>query len=121
MSYAPLYLPAFSLPMTASAAITGGQVVAVSGNNTVAPTSAASGAVVGVASNDAASGVQLPIYTVGVHLLTASGSISAGDTVISAAAGAVATIGSDTTDTHTIGKALAAATNGNTVPVLLTL
>ncbi len=38
--------------------------------------------------------------------------------MITAAAGAVVTIGSDTTYDHVVGIALAAATNGNTVPVL---
>jgi hypothetical protein len=123
MSYAPVFLPGQAVTYTASAAITGGQVVAVgtTGYN-VAPTSAASDAVVGVASNDQdVVGATVTVYSGGVHRLTASGSISIGDRVIAAAAGAVATFGADADFTHRIGKALTAATNGQTVDVLLTL
>lgn len=88
--YAPVYFPADRLPRTTSATVTKGQLVYVSGVDTVAPTSAATGAWVGVAAHDAASGAQLVVYTEGVHVLAASGAITAGATVIGAAAGAVA-------------------------------
>ena len=122
MAYAPVYFDADRISYTATAAITGGQVVAAGTSAYgVAPTSGASASVVGVAAVDTASGAQLMVYNEGVHRLTASGSIAIGDPVISAAAGAVATISTDTTYTHVIGKALTAATNGQTVDVLLTL
>lgn len=121
MAYAPLLLPADNVPVTASAAITGGQVVVISGDNTVAPSSAASASVLGVAAADTPSGAQLVVYAEGVHVLTASGAITAGDPVIAAAAGAVATIASDTTYSHVIGKALTSATNGNPVNVRLSI
>jgi predicted RecA/RadA family phage recombinase len=45
--YLPLKAPGQSISMTASAAITGGQLVRVSGSGTVAPTSAACGRLAG--------------------------------------------------------------------------
>jgi hypothetical protein len=74
-----------------------------------------------VALDDAASGADVQVCTVGTHVLTASGSITAGDLVIAAAAGKVATIGSNTTTTlaQIVGKALAGATDGNPVNVVL--
>lgn len=121
MAYSPLLLPADNVPAVASAAITGGQVVVISGPNTVAPSAGASASVLGVAAADTPSTAQLVVYTEGVHPLTASGTITAGDPVISAAAGAVATIASDTTYSHVIGKALTSATNGGTVNVRLSI
>lgn len=119
-NYAPNYFPALRRTYTTSAAVTGGQLVAVSGNNTVAPTSGATAAWLGVAEYDAASGALVTVLQgTGEHLLTAAGSIAAGDNVIAAAAGQVATVGADTTYDHVVGVALAAATNGQTVPVLL--
>ena len=121
-NYAPNYAPAFRRTYTASATITGGQLVAISGNYTVAPTSGATSAWVGVAEYDAASGAEVTVLQVGEQLLIASGSITAGDLVIPAASGAVADLGgtpSATLDTQIVGVALASATNGQTVPVLL--
>jgi hypothetical protein len=122
MAYSPVFFEADRVPFIASATTTGGQVVAVGTTAyNVAPTAGASDSVVGVASNDAATGTQLMVYTTGVHRLTASGSIAIGARVISAAAGAVATFGSDTDFTHAIGKALTAATDGQPVDVLIAL
>jgi predicted RecA/RadA family phage recombinase len=56
--YLPKRKPGQAIPMTASAAITGGQLVRVSGSGTVAPTSAASADWLGVAAQDAASGAK---------------------------------------------------------------
>lgn len=118
-TYAPNYFPSSKRSFTAGAAVTGGQLLYISAANTVSPTSAATPSWIGVAENDAASGGVVTVYCEGEHLLTASGSISAGDPVIPAAAGAVATISTDTTYTHVVGVALTAATNGNTVTVRL--
>jgi hypothetical protein len=106
--YAPIYYPADRLPRTTSATVTKGQLVYVSGVDTVAPTSAATGAWLGVAAHDAASGAQLVVWTKGVHEVAASGSITAGDNVIAAAAGAVATQGtlSAANDVQVVGVAL---------------
>lgn len=117
--YAPNYFPADRLQFTAGAAITAGQLVYLSAANTVSPTTAATGAWVGVAEHDAASGDQVPVYLVGVHTLAAPAAIAAGANVVAAAAGGVATVGSDASDgANIVGVALAAAA-GNLVPVLI--
>jgi predicted RecA/RadA family phage recombinase len=108
--HTPHYLPADRLPSTTSADVTGGQVVVVSGNNTVAPIAAPNEAWLGVAAHDAASGKALVVYTEGVHLVPASGSISAGKPVIGATGGAVAAFANGTDEPEEIiGTALSAA------------
>lgn len=88
--YLPVYTPGEAVPMTASATITGGQLVAVSGTGTVGPAGAASGAVVGVAGHDAASGTRVTVYARGVvHESTASGAITAGNQLTAGASGTV--------------------------------
>jgi len=115
--YLPLKAPGQSLTMTASAAITGGQLVRVSGSGTVAPTSAASADWLGVAAADAASGAVVTVFSGGVQRCTASGSITAGANVEGAAAGAVASHTNGTADANIVGLALTSATNGNPVNV----
>ena len=87
---------------------------------TVAPTTAATSAWVGVAAADAASGDRVTYYTEGVHDLASSGTINAGDLVIPAASGAVAAIGTVTTanSVQVVGVAKSAAASGK-VRVLL--
>lgn len=118
--YSPVWFPGDTFSSVTSATTTAGQLVYVSGDNTVAPTTAATAAWIGVAAQDAASGAGVTVYTEGVHELAASGAITAGDLVIPAAAGAVATIGSATatTDSQIVGVALAAAASSK-VTVLL--
>lgn len=118
--YLPLKSPGQDFTMTASAAITGGQLVRVSGPGTIAPTSAASADWLGVAATDAAAaGVLLTVYTGGVQRLTASGSIAAGQNVEAAAAGTVAAHTNGTNDANIVGIALTSATPGNPVNVQL--
>ena len=118
------YLPKFSgasASFTASAAITGGRLVAVAGNRLVAQASADSAAVVGVAAFDVVTGDPVTVYTrpTGVHSLTASGAIEAGAKVISATAGKVATITTGTeTGVNPIGVALEAAADLDALYVL---
>lgn len=88
--FSPLFKPGDEFPRTTSAAVTGGQVLVVSGSNTVAPSSGASAAVLGVAGYDAGSGELVTVICDGVVNLAASGAISAGASVTSAASGAVA-------------------------------
>lgn len=109
--YVSLYRPGEALPVTASAAITGGQLVKVTGPFTVGPTTAAGADWVGVATNDAAVGEMVTVVSGGVEELTASGAIAAGAEVIPAAAGAVATIGAGSVN-HRVGLALQAAASG---------
>ena len=78
---------------TTSAAVTGGRVVAVSGNNTVAHAAADSATVVGVAAFDAASGAKVTVWPLEgcVHELEASGAIAALAGVVTDANGQVKT------------------------------
>lgn len=112
--YLPIYKPGQAVTLKASAAITGGQVVAVTGDGTVGPAGAKSAAVVGVAAFDVADTKDVTIYSGGVQLVKASGGVTAGDLVSAAASGAVAT--TVTTD-PVIGLALSTATTGNLVRV----
>ena len=92
--YTPKYLHADQISSTASAAVTGGQTLMVSGSGTVAPAAADSGAVVGVAAHDAPSGGRVSYFPRGkVHISKATGAITAGDQVASAANGGVQALG----------------------------
>lgn len=93
--------------LVAGANITKGQVVYVSGDMTVSPTTAASKAVIGVAMFDAKAGEPVAVECEGLMKLTASAAITAGSQVESAAGGKVATVGG--TVTKVIGIALSAA------------
>lgn len=115
--YVPIRKPGADVPIATSAAVTGGQVVAISGSNTVAPTSAATAAWFGVAAFDGATGDLVTVHRGGVHELTASGAIAAGANVVAAAAGAVATVGAGTPD-QVVGLAISAAANGKVVVAL---
>lgn len=117
--YLPTYKPGQALTLKASATVTGGQVVEVSGSGTVAPTSAASAKVVGVAGFDGVTNDNITVYAGGVQHCTASGTIAAGAMVESAAAGAVASHTAGTNDYNAFGIALTAATNGQDVRVLV--
>lgn len=101
----------------ASATITAGQLVVVSGSGTVGPGSAATHSWVGVAGQDASSGDTLTVHIGGVQRLVASGGITAGATVEAAAAGKVATHTNGTNDVNIVGVALTTATDGNLVEV----
>jgi hypothetical protein len=97
---------------TASATITTGQVLEVTGSGTLGPAGAASTATVGMAVGNAASGAPVRLYTAnGVWSSTASGGITAGARLVAGAAGTVATIGANTFQTM-IGTALTTALNG---------
>ena len=100
--------------------MTAGQALIVSGDDTVAASSGASAAFVGIAAFDAASGADVNVITEGVHELAASGSITAGDLVITAASGAVATQGSATAANavQVIGVALRAAASSKVLDKL---
>lgn len=114
--YGPLYRPADRLPRTTSADVIAGQVVVVSGNDTVAAIAAPNEAWLGVAEHDAKSGTPLVVATEGVWQVPASGSIAAGKPVIGAASGAVAafTNGTDNAE-EIIGTALSAAASSKVV------
>lgn len=88
--YLPKFKPGEAITRTASAPITGGQMVFVSGSGTVAPTTGASAAWLGVAAHDAAIGDPVTVFKGGVQRPLASASITAGDQVVTAANGRVA-------------------------------
>lgn len=112
--YLPKFKPGQSVTFTASADVTGGRLVAVTGNRTVGPAGADSSAVVGVAGFNAKAGERVTVFTRagGVHPLTASAAIAAGAKVSSAAAGKIQTVGATE---NPIGLALEAATADNDV------
>lgn len=99
--------------LKASADIKKGQVVVISGDMTVAPSTEASASVLGVAMFDAKEEDPVSVETEGLFRLTASGAITAGAQVESAADGKVATKGD--TVTKVIGIALNTASNGGEV------
>lgn len=128
MEYLPVFKPGQAITLKASATVVGGQIVAVTGVGTVGPAGANALNWVGVASNDAATNDNVTIYTDGVQSVTASGTVTAGDLVVCAAAGAVSTLAAVTTPTAgdvtgtrgLVGVALTTATNGNKVRVKFT-
>lgn len=91
--------------LVAGADVTKGQVVYISADMTVSPTTAASAAVLGVAMMDCKAGDPIAVECEGLFKLTAAGTIAAGAKVASAADGKVAA-GTE----NTIGIALNAAT-----------
>lgn len=113
--YVPLHSPGEAITQTASAAITGGRLVAVSATGTVATSGADSAVVVGVAANDvAASGDTFLVYPIrggGVHRLVASAAITAGDGVTSTNTGKVKTATTSTATAAAAGILLGIALN----------
>lgn len=74
------FAPGDNITCTVGAtAVTGGQVVKLSGNRTVVPTTAVTDRPIGVALHDAAIGETVSIATEGVWPLKAAGAIAAGD------------------------------------------
>lgn len=123
--YLPLFDAGPEIPSTASATINGGQLAAVTGNGTVGPAGANAVNWVGVNAFDVASGDRCVLHTGGVQRLVASGTVTAGDVVVAAAAGQVVTLAAVTTPTAgdvsgtraIVGIAMTTATNGNLVEV----
>jgi hypothetical protein len=114
--YVPIFKPGQARTGTASATITGGQVVAVSGDGTIGPAGAASTGVIGVAGFDAASTDKVTYFSGGVQNCLASGGITAGSPVIAGAAGTVVASAAPPLG-QKVGVALTTATDGNRVRV----
>ena len=114
--YLPVYTPAQAFTLTASAAITGGQLVEITGSGTVGPAGVTSAKVVGVAAFDCASGARITIWGAGIHEGVAAANITAGDPVKAAAAGQVTgyTVGTDAVNAL-LGKAITTASSGSLV------
>jgi hypothetical protein len=118
--YLPYFqcVPPYSGP-TASAAITGGQILESTGVNTVGPTAGSSAKVVGIAAFDCAIGAQPTIHPIhgNVHETVSAAGSAAGDRLTSGAAGGVvtgaaATLAAAGTD---LGVCINTATAGNKV------
>lgn len=114
--YLPLYKPGVALTYQASATITAGQLLHITGSGTVGPATAASTKCVGVAAFDAVSGDKVTIHAGGVQKIVASGAITAGDVVAAGAAGTVAAIGAGAFATK-IGIALTTAADTATAEI----
>lgn len=114
-NYTPRFKPGQAITFTASAAVTGGQPVEVTGDRTVGPAGAASVKYCGQAGHDAAAGEQVTVHTPGrpVHEALAAAAIAAGDHVMVAAGSRVAkfTVGADPEPAR-IGLALNGAAAG---------
>ena len=102
--------------LVAGADIEKGQVVYISADMTVSPTTGASAAVLGVAMQDCKAGEPIAVECEGLMKLTAAGTITAGAKVASAAGGKVAS-GTE----NTIGIALNNATADGDVYVKFAL
>lgn len=89
--YTPVFIPGSMISATASVAVTGGQVVEVTGSGTVGPAAAGSTRAIGVAAFDAGAGVRVTVH-VGkvVHEVVAASAVAAGDMLVTAANGQVA-------------------------------
>lgn len=113
--YAPVFKPGQAITRTLSADVTAGQLVYVTGVNTVGPTAGVQIATIGVAAFSALSGQEVTVLSGGVHILPSPGTVTAGDLVTSSTTGGVATY-SGTTASQIIGVALnTAASNLVTV------
>lgn len=110
--YAPKFLYGEQVTSTTSAAVTGGQVLVVSGSGTVAPAGdAADITVVGVAAMDAASGALVSYFPRGkIHVTTTAADVTAGNGV---SAGAGGTVDDDGGSDPILGVFLTSATSGN--------
>lgn len=100
--YVPLYLPGDAISLTALSAITAGQLLAVAGDDLVAPVAVTGQQWVGVAGTDAKVGERVTVYGRGtVHSLAADGPVAAGDLLVASG---------------TAGRAVAAARPAATPP-----
>lgn len=117
----PDYLPLYEddddgITVTLSATVVGGQLVTAAG----AVAGDAATTVIGVAGHDGVSGNLITVWPNKFHRLTASGTIAVGDPLCAAANGQVRkwVTGTDAVASY-IGRALTAATNGNSVSASL--
>ena len=107
--YLPVFAPGKNPNYPASAAVTGGRLVMVSGAGTVAHAALNTDKWIGTAAQDVAIGGMATIWRGGVQKLLASGAVAAGDRVGPAANGMVSTAATT--------KCGTAITAGTDVPV----
>jgi hypothetical protein len=130
--YTPVFLPGEIIPLTASGAVSGGDLLVVSGSGTVAKLAFAAAPAtnwIGVALNDAPANGRVSVCARGVvHESVAQGTVTAGDQVTSpvtgdtagaqvktAAAVTTPTAADVTTTRAILGVALTTAANPNKV------
>lgn len=113
VDYTPTHVPGHAVTFTASAAVTGGRLVEVSGDWTVAHAAAGSQKVVGTAGHDAAVGAQVTVHCPGRPIAEANttAAVAAGDHLKASATGVVPFVGTDPEPAR-VGLALAAAAIG---------
>lgn len=85
--YLPKFQPGQAVTFTASADVTGGRIVEVTGDRSVAHGGAASTKVVGVAGFDVKAGKDVTVYSGGVQRLTLAATATAGQRLAAAADG----------------------------------
>lgn len=116
--YLPLHKPGEAITRSASAAITAGQLLSVSGSGTVAPSAAADVGWLGVASRDTASGDTLTVFCGGTQRIVAgTGGVTAGALVHAGASGTVVAHTPGTNDSAIVGVALTTATATNVAEI----
>lgn len=114
-----LFEPGGSPTFTASAGVTSGQLVAVTGPRTAGPAAADSTKWIGTASTDAATGEQFAVLVGGVQRISVSAAVTAGAQVEATAAGTVATAAAPEVGT-VVGLAIStAAAVGDRVDVIM--
>lgn len=113
--YTPIFKPGAEVTLTASAAITAGQTLVVTGQQTVGPAGGVSAAYAGVAAADATSGEKVVVIGPAVHELNAAAAVADGDLITTAASGGVATAGADPAAGTVIGLALADAASNKVI------
>jgi hypothetical protein len=114
--------PTAKKTMTASAAITAGQLVELTGDRRVGPAGANSVKVAGVALQSASAAEdKIAVATMGTWPLVASGAISEGDFIKAGAAGVAVAIAADGDPRLIVGKAYQDIANGVAGPVTLHL
>jgi Uncharacterized conserved protein (DUF2190) len=116
--YIPIFKPGADITQTVGATpVVGGNLVMLSAANTVIPTTGATNAWLGVATQDGAVGAKVGVTSGGVQELVANGAIAVGADVGAAAAGKVTTIGAQTAF-QKVGTAMtAAAADGDKIRV----
>lgn len=91
-----------------------------SDDNTMVPASAVSDLLVGIFQHDAANGAEVRVMLTGISRAKAGGTITRGSMLTSDASGqVVAAAPSSGVNNQVIGRALASASSGDIIPVLL--
>lgn len=121
------FAPGASLTLAVEAAVTAARLVMVTGDNQVSPATATSTSWIGAAATDAAVGEQVLVLRGGVQEIICSGAVTAGDLVVAAADGTVASLAAVTTPTAgdvtgtraIVGTALVGGADGAVVRVAM--